>query len=259
MCRLAAYLGTAIPLSRFLLDPPHSLMVQSWAPKELRYATMNADGFGVGWYAADSKPAVYRNILPIWNDANLSHLARSLHHGLYLAMVRSATVGNPISHANTQPYYDEELMLLHNGYIKGFHAQYRPRFERELEPAFRAGIQGTTDSEYLFALLRQSLQQDRELTMEHAILQLCARMERWLDDAETLLNLLVSDGERLYALRHALNHPCPSLYYTTDDDQFPDAQLIASERLTEAEFWHPVPEHQLLILDPNEPPELIAL
>ena len=38
MCRIAAYLGEPIALSHFLLDPPHSLEVQGWAPQELKYA-----------------------------------------------------------------------------------------------------------------------------------------------------------------------------------------------------------------------------
>jgi glutamine amidotransferase len=72
--------------------------------------------------------------------------------------------------------------------------------------------------------------------------------------------VLISDGMRIYATRHAINHECPSLYYTTDDDSFPeDAQLVASERLTEGGLWQAVPEHHVLILDPQAPPELLAL
>jgi len=31
--------------------PPHGLYRQAWAPRRQRYGTVNADGFGVGWYA----------------------------------------------------------------------------------------------------------------------------------------------------------------------------------------------------------------
>lgn len=259
MCRLAAYIGTPIPLQRFLLDPPHSLVVQSWAPRELCQAKLNADGFGFGWYTRDGRPATYRNILPIWNDDNLNALGRSLEYGLYLAMVRSATPGNPLGLGNTQPFCDHELMFTHNGYIHNFHADARLRIDRELTPAIHADIRGNTDSEYLFALLRQLLSHDPELTIERALLQLCSRLSHWLEDTEALLNFVLTDGERLYAVRHTLNNDCPSLYYTTDDDYFPDGQLIASERLTGSDYWQPVPEHHLLIIDRHEPPELIAL
>ena len=74
-----------------------------------------------------------------------------------------------------------------------------------------------------------------------------------------LLNIIVTDGIKLYAARHGINHECPSLYYTTDDELFPAGQVIASERLTEDDFWQPVPEHHLLIIEPDNPPELLAL
>ena len=55
MCRLAAYLGPEIPLRSFLLDFPHSLYQQSWDPKELTEARLNADGYGVAWRQRDGR------------------------------------------------------------------------------------------------------------------------------------------------------------------------------------------------------------
>ena len=50
-----------------LIEPPHSLYRQSWAPRRQRHGTVNADGFGVGWYAdGDPVPARYRRAGPIW-------------------------------------------------------------------------------------------------------------------------------------------------------------------------------------------------
>jgi glutamine amidotransferase len=95
MCRIAAYLGDPVPLGRFLLDPPHSLQVQGWAPQELKYAKLNADGYGFAWYDTEGQPAVYVNPGPIWSDPNLQHLARTLVSDLWIASVRSATEGNP--------------------------------------------------------------------------------------------------------------------------------------------------------------------
>ena len=51
MCRHLAYLGPPVPLAALLLEPPHALLRQSWAPRDMRGGgTVNADGFGVGWY-----------------------------------------------------------------------------------------------------------------------------------------------------------------------------------------------------------------
>ena len=259
MCRIAAYLGEPIALGKFLIDPPHSLQVQGWAPRELKYARLNADGYGFSWYADDEQPAVYVNPGPIWTDPNLPHLARTLVSDLWIASVRSASEGNPVNHANTQPFADEEFLFDHNGLIEEFHSQVRPRLVADLDPALLPSIRGNTESEYLFAALRQILADDPDLAVEAALAELMQRIERWVDGCRSLLTIVVSDGKRLYAVRHALGDGCPTLYYTSDDEAFPNAQLMASERMTDCSFWQIVPEHQILILDPEKPPELLSL
>lgn len=259
MCRIAAYLGTAIALDKLILEPPHSLLVQSWAPRELRYATLNADGYGFSWYNDAGRPAVYVNPGPIWSDPNLPHLAGSLVSDLWLASVRSASTGNPVNHANTQPFVDREFLFDHNGLIDNFHDQVRPNLLDDLDAAYLPSIRGNTESEYLFAALRQILNQNPELPVESALGELIQRVEDWIGGNRALLTMVVSDGERLYAVRHARGDDCPTLYFTADDEAFPDAQLIASEPLTESGVWQSVPEHQILILDPEEPPELLSL
>jgi len=259
MCRIAAYLGPPIALNRFLIEPEHSLVHQSWAPEELRYARLNADGFGFAWIGTDDNPASYVNTLPIWSDLNLPQLARNLVSDLWIGSVRSATEGSEVSHANTQPFCDKELIFTHNGFIRGFQSTYRKQLTDQLQTGIIATIRGNTDSEYLFAVLRQILADDNDLSVEAALITLARKMDTAVDDSATLLNFIVSEGQRLYALRHAVNEPCPSLYYTTDNESFPGGQIIASERLDQSEFWQPVPEHHLLIIDRDEPPELVAL
>ena len=259
MCRFAASLGPDIALERFLLQPRHSLVRQSYQPREMATALLNADGFGIGWYNPDGRPARYRNTLPIWADPNVPELARSLQRDLWLAYVRSATDGFATGLSNTQPFVDDDLLFLHNGFVNGFAHGARPRLRQWLRPDVEAGVHGNTDSEYLFAILRQLLWEDDETSVEDALRGMSELMAEWAGGEQALLNLAVSDGRRVYALRHALDAECPSLYYTTDDELFPGAQVLASEPLTEAGFWRPVPPHHLLILDPDEPPSLIPL
>jgi len=259
MCRLAAYLGPEIPLDSFLLAPPHSLVEQAWNPQELVYAKLNADGFGVGWYADDDAPAVYTSTTPIWSDTNLPHLARSLNKGLWLANVRSATQGMTVNQANTQPFYDDNLLFLHNGFMRDFQVTLRPVLHEFLASEIQSGIAGNTDSEYLFAIIRQLLNSDSEISIDDAIVETFRLVEEWLDDIPALLNVVMSDGQYIYAARHAINEACPSLYYTTEDDNFPNGQLIASERLNDSDSWQEVQKHHILILDAQDSPELIAL
>lgn len=258
MCRFAAYIGPEIKLEQFLTDPEHSLLVQSYAPRELVYAKVNADGYGFGWYN-EEQPNHYCSPMPIWSDPNLHCLGRTLSAPLWLANVRSATQGHSVNHSNTQPFHDNELLFMHNGYISQFNQRIKAKILATITPEILAGIQGTTDSEYLFALLRQLLASNDDISIEDACAECFAMLASWLGDDIALLNVLISDGKLLHACRHAINHESPSLYFSNDDDSFPEAQLIASERLTTGELWQAVPEQQILTLSLNDPPELTAL
>ncbi|HET6356349.1 MAG TPA: class II glutamine amidotransferase, partial [Streptomyces sp.] len=92
MCRHIAFLGPPLPLRQLLVEPAHGLFRQSWAPRHQRHGTVNADGFGVGWYAeGDPVPARYRRPGPIWADLSFADLARVVRSGALLAAVRDAT------------------------------------------------------------------------------------------------------------------------------------------------------------------------
>ncbi len=78
MCRLAAYIGPVLRLEELLLKPDHSLVKQSWAPREMMEARLNADGYGFGWFDHTGRPLRYRQTMPIWTDPNLAELGRGL-------------------------------------------------------------------------------------------------------------------------------------------------------------------------------------
>jgi glutamine amidotransferase len=256
MCKLAAYLGPYIRLDEFLLEPSHNLLQQALRLREIP-AVSYPDGFGIGWYTADGVPAVYTNPLPIGSDANLPHLAHSLYARLWLAMVHDATAPFAAGLQNNQPFYDDRLLFLHQGFLEDF-SRLRRTIRDFLEPRLEAEIKGNTASEHLFALLRHLLSDDPELPLEQALGALFDLLTSWVGEGRSLLNLIVTDSESLYAARHAMNVNCPPLYYSVDDDAFPEGQLVASEPLTESEFWQPLPEYHLLILNPHRPPELFA-
>jgi len=248
MCRLAAYLGPSLSLKSFLLDPPHSLVKQSWAPREMSEAVLNADGFGIGWYTDPGQPATYLNTHPIWSDANLPSLARSLENTLWTACVRSATPGQLTGLNNTQPFTQDNLLFMHNGYIKDFRASCKIRFNEYLAPEYRSDINGNTDSEYIFAVFRQLLAQhagDASLALKQTV----ADINTLVADVPALFNLTIADGDKLYALRHAINDQSPSLYYSENAESLGKGSVIASEPLTDSDEWHEFPEGHLLIVD----------
>lgn len=259
MCRLAAYIGPNIPLAQLLLHPQHSLMKQSWEPQEMKEGKLNADGYGFGWYKNDGQAACYNNPMPIWTDPNLEALSETLSAPLWLANVRSATRSMDVSHANTQPFSHNKFIFLHNGYIKDFPGKIRHRIRCLLSDEIESGIQGSTDSEHIFALFLQLLHEHPGCNLEQGVRLLVEKIEQELGNCKVLLNLLISDGNSVCAIRHAINGDCPSLYTTSNDADYPDAQLIASEKLTPSNNWKTVPEHSMLIIPQKGPAEWASL
>ena len=62
------------------------------------------------------------------------------------------------------------------------------------------------------------------------------------DSVSALLNIVISDGDSLYACRHALNANCPSLYYLFKEDNV----WLASEPLSPNDGWVTFPEHSII-------------
>lgn len=259
MCRLAAYLGPELRLERLIIEPEHSLMEQSWAPREMLEARLNADGYGYGWFDTDGRPLRYRYTMPIWTDNNLPDLGRGLSSDTWVAVVRSATTGIPINVANTMPYTDEKCHFLHNGYINHFSRTLRSCLRRELDPEFEDAIEGNTDSEHLFMLFRQIMRVKKFDDPVDALPFMYRQLKKWLKDERALLNILVARSGKFWAMRSAINGNCPSLYYTVNPPQYPDAVLCASEPLTDPDDWTEVPPQTLLVFDGSGEPQHISL
>jgi glutamine amidotransferase len=123
MCRHLAYLGPPVSLRSVLIDPPFGLYRQAWAPRRQRHGTVNADGFGIGWYAdGDPVPARYRRAIPMWGDASLPDLARVVRSTAVLGAVRSATVGMALGEAAVAPFASGRWLFSHNGVLDGWPA-----------------------------------------------------------------------------------------------------------------------------------------
>ncbi len=257
MCRLLAYLGEDIPLVKLLLDPEHSLEKQAWMPQELREARLNADGFGFAWYNDNKQIACYRNTMPIWNDANLADLSRSLSRPLWLAYVRSATPGLGVSLENTQPFIYQQWAFTHNGYILDYRDELRYELLQHLTQPFLYLIKGNTDSEYIFALLMQLLEQYKPLEAMRRCMQI---IEKTIKDKRALLNIMITDGEQVYACKHAINGLCPSLYYSNNNDEFGlTSQLLVSEKLNNHDSWQSIGDHQLIHIQATQTISLESL
>jgi len=255
MCRLVAYLGKPVRLERVISEPEHSLVVQSYRPAEMTSGVVNADGFGVGWYnrALEDTPCVYKSPSPIWGDQNLSALGRHIVSECIVANVRSATPGQAVDYSNCQPFSFGPLLFMHNGYIENFRSTLMRQMRDVLPDDYYAAVAGSTDSEHIFALLLHFLH-GRPLslqTMATAISETSDQLLRWAaaKGVRLALNLALTNGEYVFASRCASNPPAPSLYYTTSNALFPQAAVIASERLSVSPDWSIVPEGNIVAFD----------
>ncbi|WP_299490889.1 ergothioneine biosynthesis protein EgtC [Acaryochloris sp. IP29b_bin.137] len=270
MCRLLGYLGQPVALETYLIHPQHSLVAQSYQPKEMTAGLINADGFGLGWYGTspEQSPYCYRNTLPIWNDPNVADLSRYITAGTFLAYIRSATIGQGLQLSNCQPFRDRKLLGIHNGFIENFRQTlYRPMRDSLGDDRYQA-IEGTTDSEHILALIFEALAQNLQLTLVEAIAQTLNRIKGWATsyNIRVSLNVILSDGQSMIASRFAYPDPPPSLYWL--DVSWPETGvLVVSEPLDadkqmRSQFgghWQSIPANSLLTVDTKQTVEIHAL
>jgi ergothioneine biosynthesis protein EgtC len=262
MCRLLGYLGAPIALEQLVTKPDHSLLVQSYAPKELEVALMNADGYGLGWYDLRKvqPPFAYRSILPMWNDGNLAALSRYIEAGCFIAYARSATPGQGVDAINCQPFQSGNWLFCHNGYIQRFrNTLHRPMGAAMGDRAYRQ-VRGSTDSEHIWGLILDALYQQPQPSLSAAVAIAFTKLAALAREYDTPVaaNVVISDGQQLVATRWASHGQAPSLYWLRHADYFGGASLVASEPLFDAP-WQPCPEATLFTLLPHRDPEFRSL
>ncbi|HEY8983341.1 MAG TPA: ergothioneine biosynthesis protein EgtC [Streptomyces sp.] len=234
MCRHLAYVGDPLPLGRVVQDPPHSLFRQSWEPLHQRSGTVNADGFGVGWYAdGDPVPARYRRTGPIWADLSFADLARVVRTSALLAAVRDATLPSADGEAAAAPFAADRWLFSHNGAVKGWPATMTP-LTPALTPTDLLSLESRTDSAFVWALLLARLRKGEPLGDA-----LSATVTEVAEAAPgSRLNLLATDGTSIAATTWG-----DSLWYLTHPGRH---TVVASEPYDDDPAWQEVPDATLL-------------
>lgn len=238
MCRHLAYLGPAISLGELLTRPEHSLVVQSWAPRRQTHGLLNADGFGVGWYAdGDDVPARHRGSGPIWADQTFADLARVVTAPSFLAAVRSATAGMPPGTAAAAPFRSGPWLFSHNGALAGW-----PHDAGELALALPVErlltLDASSDAALLWAMTLDRL--ERGVPMGEAVADVVGAAAKACGGR---INLLVTDGTSIAATTFGA-----SLCWR----RLPGGGVVvASEPYGDDPAWHDVPEQSLLLAGPD--------
>lgn len=257
MCRHAAYVGPAIPLTYLLWDPEHSLRIQARRPRELLVGSTCADGFGVAWYHPETSAnaARYANPLPLWADNNVPGFGAMTASGTQIAAVRDATVEGTNTAENCHPFTDGQYSFSHNGYLEAFHDDWKEEVLSWIAPERLKKIRGSTDSEHLFqAILTEADQNEGPEALVVAVKQIIGRV---LPLAQQLgrkcqLNFLISNGNGVIATREGNQPAANSLYTLVDGIDTPGGIVIASEPLHEGD-WQAVQEGTLLVANGDAP------
>ncbi|MFF7315531.1 ergothioneine biosynthesis protein EgtC [Streptomyces albogriseolus] len=234
MCRHLAYVGPAEPLGALLVGPPHGLYRQSWAPRRQRYGTVNADGFGVGWYAdGDPVPARYRRAGPIWADLSFTDLARVVRTEALLSAVRDATLSGADAEAAAAPFASGAWLFSHNGAVPGWPGSLAS-LAATLPAEDLLSLEARNDSAFLWALVLARLRAGD--TMGQALADTVAEVAEAVPEAR--LNLLLTDGATVAATAWG-----DTLWYLARPG---GGTVVASEPYDDDPHWQKVPDRTLL-------------
>jgi glutamine amidotransferase len=288
MCRVLAYLGEPVSLSHVLFETDSSLVRQSYSPRMMA-TFLNLAGFGmVAWDPRSVRaqdPFTYRvTTLPAF-DRNLRNLAAKLAPTCLVAHVRGVTYGEHemVAETNLHPFrfHGARVALAHNGHLREFS---RMRFDLvpHVRPELAQRIEGTTDSEWIYALVLSQLDDPYGLPDARELADAAAATLRLLRevrarhgiDTSSPVNLCLTTGQALVATRFSFDYgwypdddalletdlPYVSLWYTLGGEYVqrdgasamaasdsPRSLLIASEPLTvDTSTWLEVPEYSML-------------
>ncbi|MHA5049012.1 ergothioneine biosynthesis protein EgtC [Streptomyces sp. SD15] len=235
MCRHLAFLGPEEPLGRLLVEPPHSLHRQSWEPRRQRHGKVNADGFGVGWYAeGDPVPARYRRPGPIWGDQSFADLARVVRSTALLGAVRNATLGGADGEAAAAPFAAGPWLFSHNGAVPDWPGSLAPLVQT-LPAEELLSLEARCDSALVWALVLHRLHtgDDQGRALAETVLEVAEAAPG------SRLNLLLTDGETITATTWG-----DTLWYLADPGR--RRTVVASEPYDDDPHWQEVPDRTLL-------------
>jgi predicted glutamine amidotransferase len=293
MCRALAYLGQPVLLDNLLYQPDSALVKQSFMPKMLHL--LNLAGFGMRAWDRGSpdphKPYSYASTaLPVF-DRNLKALAEKIRPTCVLGHVRGVAYNTEveISLQNVHPFQfpGVRLALAHNGDLARF-GDMKLHLLESIRPDIANLIRGTTDSEWIYALIVSRLADPHGVcsadelvrAVDEAFAIIRRARERAGIATSSSVNLFLTTGEQIAAVRYCFDFGCYrtedpakvheanlaflSLWYTSGSEygyhdgewkmtggaDTADSIMIASEPLTrDTSTWLEVPEYSMIYAD----------
>ena len=246
MCRLTAYTGEPISPELLMFGGTHSLLEQSYAPRELLHGHVNADGYGVVWYNG-ATPVGTGGARPIWQDTNLRGLLAGTTASTILAAVRNTTPGIPM-HGGNLPLVHERWSFILNGFVENFRVSHMRALRAHLPDALYGRLEGSSDSETLFLLAIAAVQNGASrLEALHRVRDMVFEAVK-TEDHTAQLTMVLADGDGISVLHTGSETTTNSLYFAGGHPMAPRGTLLASERLDDDSSWEPVTPHDELEL-----------
>lgn len=297
MCRAIAYLGKITKAHPFTHESYNSLIKQSTNPKYMHHS-LNLSGNGlIGWSLDKKKlkgPVLYRSkTLPMF-DENLEMISKMVDFNCFIAHIRGGALNTKtvLSDQNAHPFYypDAGFALAHNGGLRASTLEKEQllfnAISKEISPYWFKQMRGTTDSEFIYALIlsirdkmkdKTSLNSIKKATYE-ALLKINNIREKLNITEASPINLFISNGDSLIIIRYtynfgefsgkinASNMTYYSLWYTYGEEFIksensfqmkagkPKSICFSSEPLNKnIHSWVEVPEYTMICVSRGNP------
>ena len=240
MCRHLGYLGEPVTLSELVLEPPHSLVVQSYAPKDMRgggRSTPTASA-RAGPAPVRTEPGVTGGPCRSGRTAAFAELARATTAVGVLAAVRNATVGMPVADAALRRRSPTAAgCSACNGRIDGWPDTAAGLAAGAAAPRPADACDAPTDAALLWAVLRHRLARRRR--SGGGARRLVGEVPAAAPGSR--LNHLLTDGSA--AVRHH-RHPLAVVAPLADR-----RRCSPASRFDDDPAWQPIPDGQLVVAD----------
>lgn len=258
MCRLFARISAhPYPASWGALQAPDGVEAQSHR---------EPDGYGIASFDRQGHPHVVRRAKAAFADGRFPAEMHELRSAVFVAHVRFATTGDLVQR-NTHPFEQHGRVMAHNGMLRGLDV-----LEDRLRPEYRALVAGETDSEHMFALITQEID-DHDGDVTAGIVA----AGTWINATVPVfaINLILATHDELWALRSPQTHDLLWI----DEREAPPTEhrdrrhrlrmgvdvpapgiAVASEAVTHDPGWTPLAPGELLHVGPDlEPHVTMAL
>ena len=215
MCRVLAYIGPETPLESLLLKPANSLINQALDPE--RHPELQLAGWGFGAWGEHllkpEDPFIYRRPMAAFYDDNADRIIPSLQASTMLAHVRAASYNSKtvLVDENCHPFSFDETpwIIAQNGDMPNWMLLQR-KLLQHCEDRYLKQMRGTTDTEFLYALLLSLLDGDSDEDVHRAIEEMVGLIAQAMKDLDlpalTKMKMALVSPNRIIGVNVGLGH-----------------------------------------------------